>query len=224
MKKLRSLVASFALATAGLTGLTAAQPAAAQTVYTQQAVNPAYVSQDAINDIAQNLGVQAIYPRAGKGFTQGQADTGENIGLEFQLNGNGTATVIRAFNVDDPYAARAYMNAQNEASIYENRVSRQFNSGYYDYPRSYNFERSLLPIIGLGLLFSNNHHHYNDNRYYRDDHRRYEAPRRWEQPRFEQPRFEPRHDAPRFEPRHDRGGDRNWNGGDRGHGGGPRHR
>ena len=65
MKKLRSLVASFALATASLTGLTAAQPAAAQTVYTQQEEysNPAYVTQDAINDIAQNLGVQAVYPR-----------------------------------------------------------------------------------------------------------------------------------------------------------------
>lgn len=215
MKKLRSLVASFAIATAGLTGLAAA-PASAQTVPVyaqQQATSTMYVSQEAINDIAVNVGVQNVYPRAGKGFTAATAGTGETIGLEFQLNGN-SATVIRAFNLDDPYANRAFNDAQASTANYERSLAARFNNSYYAYPH-YNVGRSLLPIIGLGLLFSNNHHHdYRgwDNRHY--DNRRYVAPR-YVEPRREHYRRE----EPRFQPRqqHDR---QNWGGGQRHQGGG----
>lgn len=213
MKKLRSLVAAFSLAVAGAAGFAIPEAAQAQTVpaYAQQQTGFA-ISQDDVNDIAYNVGVQYAYPAAGTGYTAATAGSGQTIGLEYRLNGNGTATVARVFNLNDPAANQAFRAAENNsAAIQADANASAAPLYYYNQPR-YEIVNPIVPLIGLGLLFDHYHRGYDYRRYDHHDDRRFEDHRRFEPPRREErviierrderPRVEPRRDDyPRFEPR-----------------------
>lgn len=197
-KQLASLTAAFALAV----GLTTA-PAQAQTVvvnapvynnstvvYAPQASGN-YVSQRDINEVAHALGVSMVYPGAGKGFTSGIVHrSGTHVGLEFNLNNNGTATVVRAYNLDNPAA-----NGQFNAAI--NNAAQLDAAGQY---RLRDYNRRVQPvyrpnavdvIAAVGLIYIaheaiNNNHKYHNHRHY--------TPPRHHHPRHAPPRHHhPRH-------------------------------
>ncbi len=161
MKK-RSLAAAFALV-AGITAI-GAGTAQAQTVPVnggqvwneQVPVSQASVpvSQQAIDDLAYNVGVQTAYYRAGVGFTQGTASTGETIGLEFQLNGQ-NATVVRAYNLNDPNARATFQGEVNNAAMRDNQLASQESYGAASYayyqPQSYVICAPVVPIISFGF-------------------------------------------------------------------------
>lgn len=207
-KKLASLTAAFSLAVAGI--MAPALPAQAQTVplhgnvYGSSYYNTQdpYVSQRDISIVANQLGVQTLYPGAGKGFTSGIINrTGQHIGLEFDLNGNGTATVVSAYNLRDPISRQQYNAAMQDASYLHGSMSGRL----HDYNRRVQPQyRPSVPevVAGIGLLYilheaiNNNDRHHRDYRNHRDyrDHR-YTAPRH-------QP---PRHHGPAPRPGNHRG-------------------
>jgi hypothetical protein len=173
MKKIKSLVAAFTLATAGMVTM-GASSAQAQTVpiwagqgqvYNQTTVPVrASVSQGAIDDLAYNVGVQTIYYRSGVGFTQGTASDGENIGLEFQLNGS-NATVVRAYNLDDPNSAgqfqRSIDNAYyNEQRLADNELRARTRIYTYYEPETYIICPPVVPVIGFGWMIGGWHPGY----------------------------------------------------------------
>jgi hypothetical protein len=194
-KQLASLTAAFALAV----GLTA--PVQAQTVpvhapvyhnptavYAPQAAST-YVSQRDINDVAQALGVTTIYPGAGKGFTSGIVHrTGNHVGLEYNLNNNGTATVVRAYNLDN-FHAQGQFNAAMQNAAHMDLASR---SSLHDYNRRVQpaYRPNAVDVIAaVGLIYIA--HEAINNRH---DHRHYGPPPRHHNPRHAPP---PRHHHPR---------------------------
>lgn len=195
-KKLRSLSAAFALAVAGTLGMTSAQ---AQTVpvapapHTATAYAAGHVTQAAIDQVAHDLGVQDAYHRAGRGFTSGIiSQTGQHVGLEFTLHGDGYATVSRAYNLNSASALQSFRNRVAETAQMDSRLARQ--SGYAH--RSYRAPVYRAPaatdviaavgfaiIVNEALKDSRHHHrvdrHWRDHRYdhgrqdrWRNDHRR----------------------------------------------------
>lgn len=201
-KKLASLTAAFTLAVAGIVG-----PAAqAQTVsvygnngvsYTQPAGN--YVSQNDISTVANALGVMTPYPSAGKGFSSGILHrTGQHIGLEFDLHGNGSASVVRAYNLDNPAVMRQFQAAAMDAQRMNDAMNGNYNVRRHVQPQY----RPTVPdvLVGVGLLYIL--HEAIDNN--RDRHRydRYDRNHRYDR----HDRFD-RHD------RHDRhrNDHRGWN-------------
>jgi hypothetical protein len=193
MKKMRSLVAAFTLATAGMMGLSA--PAQAQTVPVQgtyAATQPStYVSPQAMNDVARHIGVQTAYYGAGVGFTEAYASTGEHVGLEFNLHG-GTASVAYAYNLDNPAASQQFYGREQTAANVDAQIAENArrNLPVYEAPR-YSPVAPLLGIVGLGLLIDHiDHDHHQVYRHAapRYDHRRYEAPRHVAPPRHPAPR------------------------------------
>lgn len=163
MKKIKSLVAAFTLATAGMLTM-GASSAQAQTVPVYQGSSQVYtqpnagasVSQGAIDDLAYNIGVQTIYYRTGLGFTQGTASDGENIGLEFRLNGS-NATVIRAYNLNDPNAQYQFQQSVDNAygteqRLADNELRAQRRIYTYYEPDTYIVCAPVVPIIGIGWV------------------------------------------------------------------------
>jgi len=198
-KQLASLTAAFALAV----GLTTA-PAQAQTVPVQVPVysNPStvyapqasgnYVSQRDINEVAHTLGVSMIYPGAGKGFTSGIVNrTGTHVGLEYNLNNNGTATVVRAYNLDN-YGALGQFNAamHNAAQL---DAAGQYRLRDYNRRVQPVYRPNAVDVIAaVGLIYIaheaiNNNHKYNDHRHYTPP-RHHHNPRHAPPPRHQQPR------------------------------------
>jgi len=178
-KQIASLTAAFSLAVAGLV----APAAQAQTV----PVNPTstvnspyyadnYVSQRDINDVAFALGVREAYPMAGRGFSSGIINrTGQHVGLEFTLNGNGTATVIRAFNLDDPSAYRQFSQAKADAMRTESALTARFNRPAQNVYVQPQYRPNAVDVIaGVGLLYILHEAVTNDN--HRHD-RHYTPPR-----------------------------------------------
>ncbi len=194
-KQLASLTAAFTLAVAGLT-----TPAAqAQTVpyygnngvtytHTQPAGN--YVSQNDIATVANALGVMTPFPGAGKGFSSGILHrTGQHIGLEFDLHGNGTASVVRAYNLDNPAAMHQFKMAGAEARQLDNAMNGRLHDVRRHVQPQY---RPTVPdvLVGVGLLYilheaidndrdrhrydrhDRNHRHDRHDRHHRNDHRR----------------------------------------------------
>ncbi|MDY0009200.1 MAG: hypothetical protein RBS08_05800 [Bdellovibrionales bacterium] len=207
-KKLASLTAAFSLAVAGI--MAPALPAQAQTVPLNgnvygygntYGVQDPYVSQRDISTVANALGVQILYPGAGKGFTSGIIQrNGRHIGLEFDLNGNGTATVVSAYNLNDTYSRQQYNAAMQDAAQLHGAMSGRFN----DYSRRVQPQyRPSVPevVAGIGLLYilheaiNNNDRHHRDYRNHRDyrDHR------------YTPPRHQPPRHAPAPRPGHHRG-------------------
>jgi hypothetical protein len=198
-KQLASLTAAFALAV----GLSA--PAQAQTVpvhapvyhtptavYAPQA-SSTYVSQRDINEVAQALGVTTIYPGAGKGFTSGIVHrSGNHIGLEYNLNNNGTATVVRAYNLDN-FHAQGQFNAAMQNAAHLDLASR---SSLHDFNRRVQpvYRPNAVDVIAaVGLIYIA-HEAINNNHKYRNDHRYYAPPPRNHHPRHPPPRHHnPRH-------------------------------
>ncbi len=188
MKKLKSLMLSFALA-AGVVGVSTA--AQAQTPVGQgitvsqnqpaqaDLVNNNYVADEVVAAVSQ-LPMNNVYPRAGLGYTSARVDqTGENVGVEYQLNGN-TRTPLRAFNLDDSYGKQQFQNAIASASQLEiNRTPVVYYSRPVPvYVPTYTYVRPIRPIILFGPIFNpwGSHHEYrgHDNRWNdhrRDDHR-----------------------------------------------------
>lgn len=199
-KQLASLTAAFSLAVAGLVA-----PAQAQTVpvhapiynnHSTVVYTPApagtYVSQRDINDVAHALGVTTLYPGAGKGFTSGIVHrSGTHVGLEYDLHNNGTATVVRAYNLDNPAANGQFHAAMQNAAHLD-------AAGHY---RVRDYNRRAQPvyrpnavdvIAAVGLIYIA-HEAINNNHRYRNDHRHYTPPRH-HNPRHAPP---PRHHHPR---------------------------
>ena len=184
MKKMKSLVLAFAAA-AGI-GVMGAAPANAQTVPVNggqvygQTTSNASVSQGAIDDLAYNVGVQTAYYRDGRGFTQGTASDGETVGLEFQLRGN-NATVIRAYNLNDPNSANQFQNAVDNAAANDRYLANQEysqNTRIYPVyePQAYVICPPIVPIIGIGWVIGGwypgyvpHYHHWNG--FWDGDHR-----------------------------------------------------
>jgi hypothetical protein len=183
MKKLKSLMLSFALA-AGVIGVGSAT-AQAQTPVGQgitvtqnqpaqaDLVNNNYVADEVVAAVSQ-LPMNSIYSRAGRGFTSARVDqTGENVGVEYQLNGS-TRTPLRAFNLDDAYGAQQYQNAIATASQTEsNIIAQQTRVSYVPVPvfvPSYTYVRPIRPIVLFGPIFSPWHDHYNYRPYDRHHH------------------------------------------------------
>lgn len=196
--KLASLTAAFTLAVAGL-----AAPAQAQTipvnapvystgqtvVYTPAATS--YVSQRDIDDIAYTLGVRSVYPMTGKGFTSGIINrTGQHIGLEFNLNGSGYATVVRAYNLDNPAISAQYGAALNNAAQTEAMLMSRYNQPRTVYVQPQYRPNAVDVIAAVGLVYIA-HEVIKDNR---RDNRRYAPPPRHHNPRHAPP---PRHHYPR---------------------------
>lgn len=217
MKKLKSLALSFALAVGGTAGL--ATVANAQTIDVTQTrgaqtelVTNNYIDEDVIASVSQlPLLRENTFYRAGVGFISARVEeTGENVGVEFQLR-NGYKTPVRAYNLDDPLGQMNFGNAKMNASALENRLAFNENQTriYAPYYPNYLYTRPLAPVILIGPLFRH-HSHYNDNH-------------RWHQPRVIVPppriiiRDRDRHDGHRGNDHWDnRGGNR-----DRGHDRGP---
>lgn len=230
MKKLKSLALSFALAVGGTVGLATA--ANAQTVDVTQTrsaqtelVTNNYIDADVIASVSQlPLLRQNTYYRAGIGFISAVVEeTGENVGVEFQLR-NGYKTPVRAYNLDDGLGLLNFNNAKMNASALENRLAFNENQTriYAQMYPSYIYTAPLAPVILIGPQPRFRHH----------DHHR------WQQPLIvpQQPRIiinlgggRDRHDDYR---RDDHRGNRddhrgNWNGNrggndrDRGHDRGP---
>jgi hypothetical protein len=182
-KKLASLTAAFTLAVSGLV----APAAQAQTVpvygtgtyntYSHPASN--YVSQRDISTVANALGVMTVYPGAGKGFSSGILHrTGQHIGLEYDLHGNGMASVVRAYNLDNPQAMRQYRAAMGEALQLDNAMNGRLHNVRRPVQPQY---RPTVPdvLVGVGLLYilheaidnkhDRHHHHYTPPRNHRHD-------------------------------------------------------
>lgn len=179
MKKLKSLALSFALAVGGTVGLATA--ANAQTVDVRQTqtaqtelVTNNYIAPEVIDAVAQlPLLRENTYYRAGVGFISARIEeTGENVGVEFQLR-NGYRTAVRAYNLDDGIGQLNFGNAKMNASALENRLAFNENQTriYATAYPAYIYTRPVAPVILIGPLFRGHHHHH---RY--DNHR-------WQQPR-----------------------------------------
>lgn len=192
-KKLASLTAAFTLAVSGIV----APAAQAQTVpvygnngvtHTQPAGN--YVSQNDISTVANALGVMHTYPGAGKGFSSGILHrTGQHIGLEFDLHGNGMASVVRAYNLDNPAIMRQFQQAAVDAQHLDNAMNGRLRDVRRHVQPQY---RPTVPdvLVGVGLLYilheaidnnrdrhrydryDRNHRHDRHDRHHRNDHRR----------------------------------------------------
>lgn len=211
MKKFRSLVAAFTLAAASMAGL--ATSAQAQTVSVtpqgdyygaQQQVS---VSQQAINDVAYNIGVQTAYYRAGVGFTDAYASTGEHIGLEFALS-YGQASVVRAYNMNNPSAAAQFGADMQNAAITDARLGYANPYGYDAHPR-YEVVAPVAAIVGLGWII----HDINRDHHRHDGYNNYNYNRHYNAPRYDGYRH---NDNGRHQDTHQRD-NRNWN--NRGQGG-----
>ncbi|MDF3023687.1 MAG: hypothetical protein K0R10_1048 [Alphaproteobacteria bacterium] len=171
MKKLKSLVLTFALAAGSAIGLgTAAQAQTIDVRQTQTAQNELvtnnYIDADVINSVAQlPLLSENTYYRAGRGFISARVEaTGENVGVEFQLN-NGYKTPVRAYNLDDAVGAMNFGNAKMNASALENRLAFNENQTRI-YARAYPnyiYSRPLAPIILIGRPWNNHGFHHHDN-------------------------------------------------------------
>ncbi len=220
MKKLKSLALSFALAVGGAVGISTA--ANAQTVDVTQTrgaqselVTNNYIDADVIASVSQlPLLRENTYYRAGVGFISAVVEeTGENVGVEFQLR-NGYKTPIRAFNLDDGIGQLNFNNAKMNAGALENRLA--FNEGqtriYAQMYPNYIYTSPLAPIILIGPQPRFRHH---------DNHR-------WQQPLIvpQHPRIiinlggnDHRDDHRGNNRGNDRGNDRNRGGHDRGPGG-----
>lgn len=175
MKKLKSLALSFALAVGGAVGIsTAAQAQTVDVTQTRQQQNELvtnnYIAPEVIDAVAQlPLLRENTYYRAGVGFISARIEeTGENVGVEFQLR-NGYKTPVRAFNLDDGIGQLNFGNAKMNASALENNLAQQeFNNRIYarQYP-NYIYTRPVAPIILIGPLFRGHHnnHHYDNHRW-----------------------------------------------------------
>ena len=223
MNRIKSLALTFTLAAASLVGLN--NRAEAQTVpinpgeplYGQTYNATSYVSQDAINDVAYNVGVQEPFYCARLGYTSAIAQNGENIGLEFELKG-GQATVIRAFNLNNTYSANSFERARAGAAAVEDNLALNTRVYVQTYP-SFIICEPVRPILGIGWLlrphgwvdpfyrdhgrnWDFDHHRPHPLPLFPPPHRdlgRFEDHRRWEQPRddhrhWEQPRNDNRWD------------------------------
>lgn len=197
-KTLVSLTAAFTLAVSGVLGTPAAQ---AQTVYNttpySQTNASGYVSQRDISTVANTLGVMTAYPAAGRGFSSGILHrTGQHIGLEFALQGGGMASVVRAYNLDNPAVMRQYRAAMADAAAADASLSGRFYGAQRPLPPSY---RPSVPevIAGVGLLYLLHEAITNDR-----DHRRYDRydHRRDRHDRYDRHQRHDRHD--RHNPRH----------------------
>ncbi|MBW7911120.1 MAG: hypothetical protein H3C49_07590 [Alphaproteobacteria bacterium] len=187
-KQIASLTAAFTLAVAGLV----APAAQAQTVpvHPTTTVNSPYyadnyVSQRDINTVAQALGVREAYPLAGRGFSSGILNrTGQHIGLEYTLNGNGYATVIRAYNLDDPAASRQFSLAKGEAIRTENTLAARFNRPARQVYAQPQYRPNAVDVIAaVGLLYIA-HEAITNDRHDRH-HRHYTPPRRDRHDRYD---------------------------------------
>ncbi|MCC7037422.1 MAG: hypothetical protein IT560_08920 [Alphaproteobacteria bacterium] len=174
MKKLKSLALSFALAVGGTVGLATA--ANAQTVDVTQTrgaqtelVTNNYIDADVIASVSQlPLLRQNTFYRAGIGFISAVVEeTGENVGVEFQLR-NGYKTPVRAYNLDDGLGLLNFNNAKMNASALENRLAFNENQTriYAQLYPSYIYTAPLAPVILIGPQPRFRHH---------DNHR-------WQQP------------------------------------------
>ncbi|HYD18078.1 MAG TPA: hypothetical protein VEF76_06345, partial [Patescibacteria group bacterium] len=164
MKKLKSLALSFALVAGGALGLS--QSASAQTVTvspTQQTelVTNNYIAEDVVNAVSQ-LPMNNVYYRAGRGFTTARVDqTGESVGVEYQLTGN-QRQPLRAYNLDDPQGAADFSAAKLNAGATENALAQQeVRSRVYvrSYP-TYVYLPPARPVILVGPVFRPSHHHH----------------------------------------------------------------
>lgn len=224
MKKLKSLALSFALAVGGAVGISTA--ANAQTVDVTQTrsaqtelVTNNYIDQDVIASVSQlPLLRENTYYRAGIGFISARVEeTGENVGVEFQLR-NGYKTPVRAYNLDDGLGQLNFNNAKMNAAALENRLAFNENQTriYARVYPNYIYTAPLGPVILFGPQPRFRHH---------DNHR-------WHQPLImpPQPRIiinlgggRDRHDDHRgnrgYDHRDDHRGNRGGN--DRGHDRGP---
>ncbi|HRJ67855.1 MAG TPA: hypothetical protein PLW48_12030 [Alphaproteobacteria bacterium] len=187
-KQLASLTAAFTLAVAGLV----APAAQAQTVpvHPTTTVNSPYyadnyVNQRDINTVAQALGVREAYPLAGRGFSSGILNrTGQHIGLEYTLNGNGYATVIRAYNLDDPAASRQFSLAKGDAIRTENTLAARFNRPARQVYAQPQYRPNAVDVIAaVGLLYIA-HEAITNDRHDRH-HRHYTPPRRDRHDRYD---------------------------------------
>lgn len=180
-KKLRSLSAAFALAVAGALGISSANaqtvpvhPAAPQTTATYTA---GYVTQAAIDQVAYDLGVQDAYHRAGRGFTSGIiSHTGQHVGLEFTLHGDGYATVSRAYNLNSAVALQSFRNRVAETARLESRLAgqaayahRSYRTPVYRAPAA----TDVIAAVGFAIIVNealkDNHHHHRVDRHWRHD-------------------------------------------------------
>lgn len=158
-KQIASLTAAFTLAALGIAAPAQVQaqtvpvhaPAPAS-IYAAPAADIC-VSQRDINDVARALGVSIVYPGAGKGFTSGILHrTGRHIGLEYDLNNNGTATVVRAYNLDNPAARGQFNAAMQNAS----RLDAAGRHRLHDYNRRVqpSYRPAAVDVIAaIGLVY-----------------------------------------------------------------------
>jgi hypothetical protein len=200
-KKLRSLSAAFALAVAGTLGVTSAQAQTvpvynAPTVQTSATYTAGYVTQSAIDQVAYDLGVQDSYHRAGRGFTSGLiTPTGQHVGLEFTLHGDGYASVSRAYNLNNPAVMQSFQNRIAETARLENQLARgttyphrSYNAPVYRAPNA----TEVIAAVGFAIIvheaLKDNDHHRRDDRHWRNDHRRNDRHHReWNRNRHHRP-------------------------------------
>lgn len=208
MKNLKSLTASFLFAAAAF--FTANPQARAQTLdddsdyYSQPTTLDNFtdfISQRAIEEISMQ-GPTSIYPAVGRGFGEGMASTGENIGIEFQLV-NGFARPLRAYNLDNAIGAQQFDNAQQRAAVREADLLLQdvyyptypnyglypahgiipvgWREVHYTYPGSYTVPGGYYPVHQHG----HGNGHGNGNQYNppRDNHHHNNPPRHNNGPR-----------------------------------------
>lgn len=172
MKKLKSLALAFALAVGGVAvtgGSAHAQsvPLSPQgvTATAHDLVSNNYVAPEVVDAVSQ-LPLSNVYYRAGRGFTTARVDqTGENVGIEYQLDG-GRKTPLRAYNLDDPAGAAQFRTAVAAAGATENALAREearSSLAYATYYPAYTYVRPVQPLIIIGPAFRpwNNHHHHN---------------------------------------------------------------
>lgn len=193
LKKLKSLVLAFGIAVggAGIAATAQAQTVSptAVSVTANEYVTNNYVAPEVV-DAVSRLPMNAVYHRAGVGFTSARVDeTGENVGVEYCLT-NGQKTPVRVYNLDDGNAAQQWRQAIASSVALETRLSVEESSRYrsifrpapplYVAPPTYVYVRPVQPVLFVGPVFSTwhppratvvryNDHHRNDFRH--DNHR-----------------------------------------------------
>lgn len=137
MKFRKSLILAFTLAAACTLGTvdaaeaqTAMAPAATveQSAYVNAETGRVEMNTETIAALVQGMGVQEVFPNAGKAFSSGVInETGQHFGLEFDVEGN-DVKLSKIYNLDNRYGMNQFKIKLNRATRANmNRAQQPFD-------------------------------------------------------------------------------------------------
>lgn len=158
----KSLILAFTIAAACTLGTidtaeaqTAMAPAATveQSAYVNAETGRVEMNTETIAALVQGMGVQEVFPNAGKAFSSGVInETGQHFGLEFDVEGN-DVQLRRIYNLDDRYGMNQFKIKLNRATrANANRAEQPFdlNAMTVSYSPDDNIGSVAMDITGDG--------------------------------------------------------------------------